>query len=49
MFTSQWKPGDVLHWGRGFALVTTRDEKMWIPSKLIKICFEKEKAIETEK
>ena len=37
---SQWKPGDVLRWGRVFALVST-EENLWIPSKLRKIQFEK--------
>ena len=41
VLTSQWKPGDVLCWGRGFALVSTGEEKLWIPSKLIKVHFEK--------
>ena len=49
VLTSQWKPGDVLHWGRGFALVSIGEEKLWIPPKLIKIPFEKEKPTETEK
>ena len=37
VLTSVWKPGHVLRWGRGFALVSTGEEKLWIPSKLIKI------------
>ena len=49
VLTLQWKPGDVLHWGMGFALVSTGEEKLWIPSKLIKIQFEKEKPLEKEK
>ena len=49
VLTSQWKPGDVLCWEKHLSLVSTGDEKLWIPSKLIKICFEKEKPIETEK
>ena len=40
---------DVLCWGKGFALVSTEEEKLWIPSKLIKIWFEKEKPLEKEK
>ncbi|MGE9714896.1 DDE-type integrase/transposase/recombinase [Escherichia coli] len=43
VLTSTWKPGHVLRWGRGFALVSTGEEKLWIPSKLIKIRVEKEK------
>ena len=34
---------------KGFSLVSTGDEKLWISSKLIKILFEKEKPLETEK
>ena len=34
---SEWKTGFVLCWGRGLAFVSTRKEKLWIPSKLIKI------------
>ena len=49
MLTSQGKPGDVLCWGRVFALVSTGEEKLWIPSKLIKIHFEKEKPLEIER
>ena len=33
-FTSEWKLGDMLQWEREFAL--TREEKLWMPSKLIK-------------
>ena len=40
VLTSQWRPGDVLRWGRGFALVSTGEEKLWIPSNLIKVRFE---------
>lgn len=35
--TSDCKAGNVLSWGRGFAFVSTGEEKLWIPSKLIKI------------
>ena len=49
MLTSQWTPGGVLPWERGFALVSTGEEKLWTPSKLIKILFEKEKLLEKEK
>ena len=45
---SQWKPGDVLCWGKGFALVSAGKEKLWIESKLTKIWFEKEKPLEKE-
>ena len=33
----KWKPGEELRWGSAFALVSTGEEKLWIPSKLIKI------------
>ena len=49
VLTSQWKPGDVLRWGRGFALVSTGEEKLWIPSKLINIQFEEEESLGKEK
>ena len=48
VLTSVWKPGHVLCWGRGFALVSTGEEKLWIPSKLIKIRVEKEKPLDEE-
>ena len=49
MLTSQWKPGDMLLWGRGFALVSTGEEKLCIPSKLIKVRFEEEKPLGRDK
>ena len=49
VLTSQWRPGDVLRWGRGFALVSTGEEKLWIPSKLIKVRFEEEKPLGKDK
>ena len=49
VLTTQWKPGDMIHWERGFALVSTEEEKLWIPSKLIKVWFEEEKPLEKEK
>ena len=40
VLTSEWKPERVLYWGRGFAFVSTGEEKLWIPSRLmIKIRF----------
>ncbi|KAL6045669.1 hypothetical protein STEG23_015755 [Scotinomys teguina] len=36
VLTSEWKPGYVLRWGRGFAFISTGEDKLWIPSKLIK-------------
>ena len=49
MLTSDWKPGYVLHWGRGLAFFSTGKEKLWIHSKFIKIWFEKEKILDKEK
>jgi hypothetical protein len=40
VITSEWKEGNVLHWGKGFVFVSTGQEKLWISSKLIKIRFE---------
>ena len=40
VLTSEWKLENVLHWGRGYAFVSTGNEKLWIPSKLIKIEFD---------
>ena len=44
MLTSEWRPGYVLHWGRGFAFVYTGEEKLRIPSKLTKIRYELKRA-----
>ena len=41
ILTSEWQIGNVLHWGRGFMPVSTGKEKLWIPSKLIKIRHDK--------
>ena len=46
ILTSEWKPGHVLHWGRGFAFVSTEEEKLWIPLKLIKTQFEQERPLD---
>ena len=40
ILTSEWKMGNVLHWGRGYAYLSTGKEKLWVPSKLIKIRFD---------
>lgn len=48
VLVSLWKPGDVLYWGRSFVLVST-EEKLWIPSKFVKIQLEKKKALEKQK
>ncbi|ERE73373.1 putative Pol polyprotein [Cricetulus griseus] len=42
VLTSVWKPRYVLHWGRGFAFVSTGEENLWIPLKLIKIRVEED-------
>ena len=42
VLTSEWKPGYVLHWGRGFAFISAGEEKLWIPTKLIKSRIEPE-------
>ena len=47
--TSEWNLGNVLCSGRGFALVSTGEEKLRIPPKLLKIWFGKEKPLEKEK
>ena len=49
VLTLEWKPGYVLNMGKCFALVSIGEEKPGIPSKLIKIQFEKEKPLEKEK
>ena len=49
VLTSQWKPGYVLRWGRGFALVSTGEEKLWVPPKLIKVRFEEEESLGKKK
>ena len=49
VLTLQWMPGYVLHWGSGFALVSTGEEKLWIPSKLIKFQFEEEESLGKKK
>ena len=36
VLTSEWKPGYVSRWGRGFAFISAGEEKLWIPTKLIK-------------
>ena len=48
VLTSQWKPGDVLRWGRGFELVSTGEEILWIPSKFIEVQFEEKKPLGKE-
>lgn len=46
VLTSEWKPVKALHWRHEFAYSPTGNEKLWIPSKLIKIRIEQERAPE---
>ena len=39
VLTIEQTSDNVLHWGRAFAFVSTGNEKLWIPSKLIEIRF----------
>lgn len=48
VMTSVWKPGYVLHWGRGYAFVSTGEKKLWVPSKLMKIRSEQKTSQEEE-
>ena len=48
VLTSQWKPGDGLCWRSGFVIISTEEEKLWIPLKLI-FSLIKEKCLEKEK
>lgn len=48
VITSVWKQGYVLRWGRGYAFVSTGEEKVWVPSKLIKIRSEQKTSQEEE-
>ena len=41
ILTSEWRMGNVLRCGRGYAYVSTGKEKLWVPSKLIKIRHDK--------
>ena len=40
VLNSELKPGKVLCWGRGYAFVSTGEEELWVPTKLIKIRHE---------
>ena len=42
VLTSEWKSRSMLCWSRGYAFVSTGSKKSWIPSKLIKIRFDRE-------
>ena len=44
ILTSEWKMENLLHWGRGYACISTGKEKLWVPSKLIKIRHDKGKS-----
>ena len=46
VFTSKWREGNVLCWGRGFVYVSTGKEKQWIPSKMIKIRYDRGRPLE---
>lgn len=46
---SEWKPRHVLYWGGGFTFVSTGEEKLWIPSKLMKVHFEQERPFNLKK
>lgn len=48
MLTSERNPGYVLCWGRGFAFVSTGEEKLWVQSELIKIILEQERCEQGE-
>ena len=37
ILTSEWKMRNMLCWGRDYAYNFTGKEKLWVPSKLIKI------------
>ena len=43
---SEWKQGYIFNWQRGFAFISIRKEKLWIPSRLIKIRLEKERLLD---
>lgn len=49
VMTSVWKPGHMLCWWRGFAFVSTGEEKLWVLLKLIKIWSEKKTYQEEER
>lgn len=40
VLTLEWKLESMLFWGRGYAFVSTGNQKLWFSSKLIKISFE---------
>jgi hypothetical protein len=46
LLRSEGKPKKVLHWGHGFAYISTGNEKLWMPSKLTKIRIEQERSPE---
>ena len=45
LLASKWKAGYILCWRRGFALVSTVEEMLWILSKLIKMRFKQERPL----
>lgn len=46
VLASKWKSNNVLHWEKGYAFISTGNEKLWIPSKLIKIEFDQGRPID---
>jgi hypothetical protein len=45
--TSEWMALKVLCWRHGFVYISTGNEKLWIPSKLIKIKLSRRSLLET--
>jgi hypothetical protein len=43
----EWKPAMLLRQGHGYTYVSTGDEKIWLPTKLIKIRSDQGKPAET--
>ena len=42
VLTLEWKLAIVLRWRCGYAYVSTRNEKLWLPTKFIKIRSDRE-------
>ena len=45
LLASKWKAGYILCWRRGFDFVSTGEEMLRIPSKLIRMRFEQERPL----
>jgi hypothetical protein len=41
MIATEWRAVNMLCWGGDFAFISTAEKRLWIPSKLIKIRFDK--------